>query len=127
MCDDFTIAGDDTNLARRGLSRREFAALSVSAALAGCTSGLRHGESTVVTDEQMVLVDTDDGVADAFFVHPKSGQHPGVILWPDIAGLRRSKKAMARALAAEGYAVPAVNHYYRGAKAPVLELSLIHI
>jgi carboxymethylenebutenolidase len=43
-----------------------------------------------------------------------------VILWPDIAGLREAFKLMARRLAGEGHAVLLVNHYYRGAKAPVL-------
>ena len=33
---------------------------------------------------------------------PRSGKHPGVILWPDIAGLRERPKAMARRLAGAG-------------------------
>ena len=41
-----------------------------------------------------------------------------MILWPDIAGLREAKKAMARRLAGEGYAVLVANPYYRDAKAP---------
>src|SRR5690606_31795176 len=48
-----------------------------------------------------------------FFVHPTSGAHPGVILWPDTAGLREAKMAMGRRLAAEGYAVFVANPYYR--------------
>jgi carboxymethylenebutenolidase len=50
---------------------------------------------------------------DGFFVHPGSGAHPGVIFWPDIAGLREAKRNMARRLAGEGYAVLVVNPYYR--------------
>jgi carboxymethylenebutenolidase len=60
------------------------------------------------------------GSADAFFVHPSSGKHPAVLLWPDIAGLREAFREASRQLAASGYAVLAVNHYYRSARAPVL-------
>lgn len=123
MCDEFTSETDDANLARRGLTRREFAALSAGAALAGCSLPLggEAGAPGSGRTEREVLVPTEDGVADAFFVHPAKGRHPGVILWPDVAGLRESKRVMARRLADEGYAVLAVNPYYRGSKAPVLE------
>ena len=123
MCDEFTSEADEANLARRGLTRREFAALSASAALAGCASspagdqGLARAELT----ERTVSITTEDGTADAFFVHPAKGSYPGVIMWPDVAGLRESKRVMARQLAAEGYAVLVVNQYYRGSAAPLLE------
>jgi carboxymethylenebutenolidase len=42
-------------------------------------------------------------------------------MWPDIAGLRTAYKTMAARLASAGYAVLVVNHYYRGAVAPVLD------
>ncbi|MEZ4398930.1 MAG: dienelactone hydrolase family protein [Kofleriaceae bacterium] len=67
-----------------------------------------------------MTVTTPDGVAEAFFVAPASGRHPGVILWPDIAGLRDAYQTMATRLAAAGYAVLAVNQYYRSSKVPVL-------
>ena len=118
MCDDFTAEQDDTALAARGLSRREFAALGAAAMLAvpagealAATSGLR---------ESNVVVPTPDGRADGFFVHPARGRHPGIILWPDIGGSREAYKVMARRLAGEGYAVLVVNQYYRNAPAPVL-------
>lgn len=69
--------------------------------------------------EGMVDVPTADGTCDAFFVHPAQGKHPGVIFWPDAIGLRDAKKAMARRLASAGYAVLAVNQYYRNAHAPL--------
>ena len=69
--------------------------------------------------ESMVEVTTADGVCEAFFVHPSSGRHPGVIFWPDAVALRDAKKAMARRLAAEGHAVLVVNQYYRHARLPV--------
>jgi carboxymethylenebutenolidase len=72
------------------------------------------------TTERMVTIDTPDGSAEGFFVAPKSGQHPGVIMWPDVAGLRDAYKTMATRLAGAGYAVLVVNQYYRSAKLPVL-------
>ena len=61
----------------------------------------------------MVTFETADGTMDAFFVHPDDGQHPAVILWPDIGSLRESKRNMARRVAGEGYAVLVLNPYYR--------------
>jgi carboxymethylenebutenolidase len=55
---------------------------------------------------------------DGFFVHPASGKHPAVILWPDIAGIRDAKKVMARRLAGAGYSVLVPNPYYRSEPAP---------
>jgi carboxymethylenebutenolidase len=119
MCDDFTLPAEDAALARRGLTRREFAAMGAAIAVAGCvgTAGAKGAGELV---ERMVSIATTDGMADAFFVHPGKGKHPGVILWPDVAGLREVKKIMARRLAAAGYAVLAVNPYYRDAPAPVM-------
>lgn len=121
MCDEFTAAADERALARKGLTRREFSAMSAAAALAACARPTDANGKEVAMKESMVEVPTPDGKADAFFVHPASGTHPGVILWPDIAGLRDVKKAMARRLAASGYAVLVVNQYYRSARAPVME------
>jgi carboxymethylenebutenolidase len=70
-------------------------------------------------EEAMVGIPTEDGTCDAFFVHPKQGKHPGVILWPDAIGLRPAKHTMARRLAADGFAVLAVNPYYRFGAAPL--------
>lgn len=119
MCDDFTDADQDAALARRGMTRREFAAMGAAATIAACGGG-GDAEAAGSLAERIVEIRTPDGAADAFFVHPAKGAHPGVILWPDIAGLRDAFKAMARRLAGEGYAVLAVNQYYRGARAPVL-------
>ncbi len=53
------------------------------------------------------------GTFDGVFIHPASGSHPAVILWPDIAGLRPAKVQMGRRLAEAGYAVLVANPYYR--------------
>ena len=116
MCDDHTAIEEETALAAKGLSRREFAAAGAAGMLAACTTTTTDG-STALT-EAMVAVPTPDGTTDAFFVHPGKGKYPAVILWPDVAGLREAYKEMARRLAAEGFAVLAVNHYYRAGPAP---------
>ena len=120
MCDEFTIQSEDENLKRRGLDRRTFAALGASAMLAGCTGSLAKGTGGSNVSERMVSISMADGVCDAFFVHPGKGAHPGIVMWPDIAGLREAFKIMARSLAAQGYAVLVVNPYYRSAPSPIM-------
>ena len=120
MCDESIAPAEEADFAGSGLDRRQFSLLGAGLVLAGCSrSGAQDGGSRV--SERMVAITTPDGVADAFFVHPAEGAHPGVVMWPDIAGLRAAFKIMARTLAAEGYAVLVVNQYYRGGPAPVLE------
>jgi carboxymethylenebutenolidase len=125
MCDEFTEAGEDEALAAKGLTRRDFAAMGAAATIAACSGGNGEarpaGPSGASLSESMVQVPTPDGTCDAFFVHPASGVHPGVVFWPDVAGLREAKKVMARRLAGAGYAVLVVNQYYRGARAPIVE------
>ncbi len=121
MCDDATATAEEQALARKGLSRREFAALGASAALAGCAGGAMDGDDNSEIREGIVEITTADGVADAFFVRPAKGAHPGIVMWPDIAGLRDAFKIMARKLAADGFAVLVVNQYYRGGPAPVMQ------
>jgi carboxymethylenebutenolidase len=70
--------------------------------------------------QRKVTIKTPDGTAEGFFVAPKNGKHPGVLVWPDVAGLREAFEKMATRLAGDGYAVLAVNPYYRSAKLPIL-------
>jgi carboxymethylenebutenolidase len=118
MCDEFTLSADETALAAKPVNRREFAVLGAVAALVGC-AGASKSSGSLLTEET-VHVPTPNGFADGFFVYPGKGTHPGVVMWPDIGGLRDAFKAMARTLAASGYAVLAVNQYYRSAPAPIL-------
>src|SRR5690606_14979796 len=77
-------------------------------------------EAEAATSERRVTIKTPDGEAEAFFV-AKAGKHPGVIVWPDVAGLREAYEKMAKRLAGEGYAVLVVNPYYRSSKLPILQ------
>ncbi|KLE34100.1 dienelactone hydrolase family protein [Aurantiacibacter luteus] len=94
------------------LSRRSFGALAGMGALAACTSMEGSGTAGGLTQSNVSFA-ADGGTMDGVFIHPASGRHPGVILWPDIAGLRPAKVEMGRRLAAEGYAVLVANPYYR--------------
>ena len=120
MCDDLTEA-DAAHWAT--LNRRQFAALGAGAAalasIPGCMAQTVPG--ALATASRAVTIATPDGSADAFFVHPATGRHPAIVMWPDIAGLRDAYKTMATRLAGAGYCVLVVNQYYRGATAPVLE------
>ena len=119
MCDEWTQDSEPAATAP-ALSRREFAVLGTAAALAGCTGAMGRASDSGDLRERMVEITTADGIADAFLVHPVKGAHPGIVMWPDIAGLREAKKIMARRLAASGYAVLCVNQYYRGGPAPIM-------
>jgi carboxymethylenebutenolidase len=101
------------------LSRREFVALSVAAGLAAATTSVSGAELPVV--EQNVEVKTADGTSDAVFIHPTTGSHPGVLIWPDAFGLRPSMREIGKRIAAEGYSVLVPNPFYRVAKAPVFQ------
>lgn len=107
MCDEVDLDA----FAAKGVTRRGFAATGALAGLAACTS-MSSGEGAGGLTESMVSVPTGDGTMDAFFVHPAKPA-PAVILWPDIAGVREAKKAMARRLAGAGYAVIVPNPYFR--------------
>jgi carboxymethylenebutenolidase len=102
-------------LSSGGLSRREFSALGLGA---GMLSLLPRAANALDVHESEVEIKTPDGTADAYFVHPASGTHPGVLVWPDIFGLRPAFRQMGKRLAESGYAVLVVNPFYRTKKAP---------
>ena len=126
MCDDLTERENSEFLKHLPtLDRRRFAVLGAGAitlaGVPGCIAKVADQTPALPVSGRAVAITTPDGITDAWFVTPTSGKHPAVILWPDIAGLRDAYKTMAARLAGAGYAVLAVNHYYRGARAPVLE------
>jgi carboxymethylenebutenolidase len=101
-----------------GLTRREFTALSLAAGVAAAL-GPQAADADAALTERDALVRTPDGTCDAAVVHPTAGgPWPAVILFPDAFGLRPTMRGMARHMAAEGYAVLAINPFYRSTKAP---------
>jgi len=118
MCDELTEEDNKKFLLNGGkVNRRDFSKMGAAAFMMAMLPKVAFAEITV---ESTVEISTPDGIADCYFVHPSRGKHPGVILWPDIKGLRSVYTVMAKRLAEVGYSVLVVNPYYRDAKAPVL-------
>jgi len=96
------------------VNRRQFTRMGVmlgaGATMAACAT---TAEAEGGLSERMVTFAASGGTMDGLFVHPAGKKSPAVILWPDIAGLRPSKMAMGRRLAAEGFAVLVANPFYR--------------
>ena len=100
------------------LTRRDFVAMTVAAGLAAAAGSDVAAQQVT---EKNVEIKTPDGTCDAAFIHPGTGAHPAVIIWPDAFGLRPSMRDMAKRLAAAGYSVLVPNPFYRVAKSPVYE------
>jgi len=118
MCDEITEKDNEAFFRRQGLTRREFSKLGMGAAMAMMLPSVANAADVV---EAEVLVETPDGMADCYFVHPAAGAHAAVIVWPDIMGIRTSFRMMGKRLAESGYSVLVVNPYYRTAKGPVIQ------
>ena len=97
------------------VSRRQFGAMALAAGLSAALPRLASATETKGTD---VEIKTPDGTCDAYLVHPAKGAYPGVLIWPDIFGLRPAFKEMATRLAESGYSVLVINPFYRTKKAP---------
>ena len=117
MCDELTNKDAEEYLRRNALTRREFSKRGVAATIAMMLPPVANAVDVV---EQDVMVETPDGMADCYFVHPASGKHAAVIVWPDIVGTRPAFRAMGKRLAESGYSVIVVNPYYRTAKGQVV-------
>jgi carboxymethylenebutenolidase len=112
----------DAHLNDRGsndLSRRAFVTQSVAAGLVAAAGAASAADVPVV--EEHVDVKTPDGTCDAVLIHPASGSHPGVLIWPDAFGLRPAMRDIGKRIAADGYTVLVPNPFYRVAKAPVIQ------
>src|SRR5215204_1185124 len=115
MCDQDHFDDDKTEYESRGLvTRRRFGVLIG----AGISMILPQVANAVAVTEADVTVKTPDGEADCYFVHPASGTGAGVLIWPDIFGLRPAFQQMGKRLAESGYSVLVVNPFYRVKKAP---------
>ena len=117
MCDEHTADDNAAFLDANPLSRRAF---GVGIGAAGLAALLPSPAQAVAVGGRDVAIKTPDGTADGYFIAPTAGRHPGVLIWPDIMGLRPAFQQMARRLAESGYAVLVVNQFYRSTKAPFL-------
>jgi carboxymethylenebutenolidase len=118
MCDQDHFEEDRLKYEALGLvTRKQFTGILG----AGVAMMLPQVANAVTVAESDVTVTTPDGTADCYFVHPASGTAPGVLIWPDIFGLRPAFRQMGKRLAESGYSVLVVNPFYRAKKAPVTE------
>jgi len=115
MCDQDHFEDDRQRFEALGqVTRRQFGAIVA----AGMSLALPAVANAVAVTESDVNVPTPDGTADAYFVRPASGSAAGVLIWPDIFGLRPAFRQMGKRLAESGYSVLVVNPFYRTKKAP---------
>src|SRR5215472_12573101 len=115
MCDQDHFENDRQRYEALGLvTRKQFGAIVG----AGIAMMLPRVANAATVTESEVTITTPDGSADCYFVHPASGAAPGVLMWPDIFGLRPAFRQMGKRLAESGYSVLVVNPFYRVKKAP---------
>jgi carboxymethylenebutenolidase len=115
MCDQDHSEKELLELDAEGkITRRQFGAFLG----AGVMMMLPQVQNAVAVTESEVTIKTPDGTCDAYFVHPTTGTAPGVLVWPDIFGLRPAFRQMGKRLAESGYSVLVVNPFYRVQKAP---------
>lgn len=115
MCDQDHYEQDRLEYERRGLITRKQFGVTLAAGVAMLLPKVANAVTVV---EEDVNIKTPDGTADAYFVHPATGTAPGVLVWPDIFGLRPAFRQMGKRLAESGYSVLVVNPFYRTKKAP---------
>src|SRR5712672_3266165 len=115
MCDQDHFDNDREEFEALGSVTRKQFGIMLGAGIAMMLP--RVANAAAVTESDVNVV-TPDGTADCYFVHPASGTAPGVLLWPDIFGLRPAARQMGKRLAESGYSVLVVNPFYRVKKAP---------
>jgi len=118
MCDQNHLEEDRQEYEALGLvTRKRFGALLG----AGLSMMLPPAVNAVAAAESDVTVMTPERAAAGHFAHPASGTAPGVLVWPDIFGLRPAFRQMGKRLAESGYSVLVVNPFYRTKKAPTAD------
>jgi carboxymethylenebutenolidase len=115
MCDQDHFEDDQKRYEALGLVTRKQFGIMLGA---GIAMMLPQVANAVTVTESDVTVKTPDGTADCYFVHPTTGTAPGVLIWPDIFGLRPAFRQMGKRLAESGYSVLVVNPFYRKQPAP---------
>ena len=118
MCDQDHFEADREQYEKLGLvTRKQFGVMLG----AGAAMLLPRVANAAAVTEAEVSITTPDGTADCYFVHPSTGTAPGVLVWPDIFGLRPAFRSMGKRLAESGYSVLVVNPFYRVKKAPTAD------
>jgi carboxymethylenebutenolidase len=118
MCDQDHFEEDREQFESLGLVTRKQFGMMIGAGVAMMLPKVANAAPVTEAD---VTVTTPDGSADCYFVHPASGTGAGVLIWPDIFGLRPAFRQMGKRLAESGYSVLVVNPFYRVKKAPTAE------
>jgi carboxymethylenebutenolidase len=118
MCDQDHFEEDREQFESLGLVTRKQFGMMLGAGVAMMLPQVVNAAAVTETDVNVV---TPDGTADCYFVHPASGTAPGVLVWPDIFGLRPAFRQMGKRLAESGYSVLVVNPFYRTKKAPTAD------
>jgi len=118
MCDQDHFEKDRLEFEAQGLVTRKQFGMMLGAGIAMLLP--RVANAATVTESE-VTITTPDGTADCYFVHPATGAAPGVLVWPDIFGLRPAFRQMGKRLAESGYSVLVVNPFYRTKKAPTAD------
>src|SRR4029453_1661823 len=109
MCDKDHFAESVAEYEARGLvTRRQFGVLLA----AGVAMTLPEVANSQATSDREVEIKTPDGTCDAYFVHPASGTGAGVLIWPDIFGLRPAMGTMAKRLPGPGLAALRGNPFF---------------
>ena len=118
MCDRDHFDEDREQFEARGLVTRKQFGMMLGAGMAMVLPQVANAAAVTESD---VSVTTPDGTADCYFVRPASGTAAGVLVWPDIFGLRPAFRQMGKRLAESGYGVLVVNPFYRVKKAPTAD------
>src|ERR1700690_4200299 len=118
MCDQDHFEDDRKEYEALGLVTRKQFGIMLGAGMAMMLPQVAYAAEVTESD---VTVTTPDGSADCYFVHPASGTTAGVLVWPDIFGLRPAFRSMGKRLAESGYSVLVVNPFYRVKKAPTAD------
>ena len=111
MCDQDHFEEDIKKYSRRDLA-------TWAAAGVGASFLLPRAANAAEVEGNDVVIETEAGKCDAYFVTPTEGKHAAVLIWPDIFGLRPAFRQMGKRLAESGYSVLVVNPFYRKMKAP---------
>lgn len=115
MCDQDHFDDDALEYQRLGkVTRKQFGIL-LGTGVAMMLPKVANAASVIQSD---LDIKTPDGIADCYFVHPATGTAPGVLMWPDIFGLRPAFRQMGKRLAESGYSVLVINPFYRTKRAP---------